>query len=164
MTTEKARKLNIFSQQLTEFLMSAALCAREIDEIIQDQSDEEAGCDAHREQRREHEPKARLRPLMDEATLSLIWRDHPLYLGYTKEFRLLQHLARRANRYVSHVDLLEDVWDDDFADAALLRACIQRLRTRLRRGGMADLAEAVIGCKGHYILDLVAAHVTEKSS
>ena len=158
MTPENVRKLHVLSRQLTEYLMSAALCAKEIGEITQD-----PGNDGH--SGNGHNGKHSVpRPLLDEATLSVIWRDHPLYLGYTKEFRLLAHLARRANQYVMHVDLLEDVWDDDFADAALLRASIQRLRTKLRRGGMADLAEAVIGCKGHYILDLAAARVTEKSS
>jgi hypothetical protein len=78
-------------------------------------------------------------------------------LGYTIEFRLLAHLARRANRYVTHVDLLADIWDDDLADTSLLRAGIQRLKTKLRRGGMADLADAVMGCKGRYILDLTTA-------
>lgn len=96
------------------------------------------------------------RPLLDETTLSVIWRDRGLRLGYNKEFRLLAHLARHANQYVTHVDLLEEIWEDDFADVALLRAGIQRLKTKLRRGGMGDLADAVIGCKGRYILDLAA--------
>ena len=39
----------------------------------------------------------------------MIWRDHALRLGYNKEFRLLAHLARRANQYVTHVDLLEEI-------------------------------------------------------
>lgn len=154
MTPENARKLHVLSRQLTEYLMSATLCAKEIGQIAQ-----AAGDDGHvstpgaNGNGRSTAP----RPLLDEATLSVIWRDHVLRLGYTKEFRLLAHLARRANRYVTHVDLLEDIWDDDFADTSLLRAGIQRLKTKLRLGGMADLADAIIGCKGRYILDLTAA-------
>ena len=161
MTPVNARKLHVLSRQLTESLMRAALCAKEIGEIVHAQtSDGYADLSSANGNGRHTAP----RPLLDEATLSVIWRDHALRLGYNKEFRLLAHLARRANQYVTHVDLLEEIWDDDFADAALLRAGIQRLKTKLRRGGMADLADAVIGCKGRYILDLAAAHVTEKSS
>jgi hypothetical protein len=35
-----------------------------------------------------------------------------------------------------------------------LRKGVQRLRHRLRRGGMADLAKAIIGHRGRYMLDL----------
>lgn len=163
MTPQNLRKLCVLSRQLTEHLMSAALCAKEIGEITQDLGNDGPNGVPGGNGNGRNGKHATPRPLLDEATLSVIWRDHSLHLGYTKEFRLLAHLARRANQYVTHVDLLKDIWDDDFADVSLLRAGIQRLKTKLRQGRMADLAEAVIGCKGRYILDL-AARVTEKSS
>lgn len=163
MTPEKVRKLHVLHRQLTEHLMSAALCANEIGELTQDPGSPVHGGTPTANGNGHNGKRAPLRPLLDEATLSVIWRDQALCLGYTKEFRLLAHLARRANQYVTHVDLLEDIWDDDFADTSLLRAGIQRLKTKLRRGGMTDLADAVIGYKGRYILDLTASRVTEKS-
>ena len=98
--------------------------------------------------------KAESRPLLDEATLSVIWRGKTLHLGHSKGFWLLASLARRVNQYVTHLDLLREIWDDEFADAQLLRAGMKRLRNRLRQGGMADLAEALIGHHGCYMLDL----------
>lgn len=156
MTSENARKLHVLSRRLTEHLMSAALCANEISEIAQDAiEDGDRGVPgAHANVR--NGTHATPRPLLDEATLSVIWRDDTLHLGYNKEFRLLAYMARHVNHYVTHADLLAEIWDDDFADVSLLRASIQRLKNRLRRGGMADLADAVIGCKGRYILDLAA--------
>lgn len=152
-------KLQLLSRQLTEHLMSAAICAREIGEIVQ-MGDRRPSTNGKRAKASTNAP----RPLLDEATLSVIWRDQTLYLGYTIEFRLLAYLTRRVNQYVTHVDLLQEIWDDDFAESSVLRAAIQRLRAKLRQGGMGDLAEAVTGCKGRYILDLASAdHVTKMS-
>ena len=102
------------------------------------------------------------RPLMDESTLSMMWHGKTLHLGNTQGFWLLTRLVRCANRYVTHVDLLREIWDDEFADTGALRAGIRRLRLKLRRGGMADLAGAIIGHHGRYMLDLaIASHHTE---
>lgn len=164
MTPENIRKLHVVTRQLTEHLMSAALCAKEIGGIAQDPSNNGHGAAAGSNGIGRNGKHNAPRPLLDEATLSVIWRDRALYLGYTKEFRLLAHLARRINQYVTHVDLLEEIWDDDFASTSLLHAGIQRLKTKLRRGGMADLAGAVVGCKGRYSLDLtVVSRVNGKS-
>lgn len=43
MTPEKVHKLNMLSRQLTQSLMSAALCAREISEIARTLMDVDAG-------------------------------------------------------------------------------------------------------------------------
>lgn len=101
---------------------------------------------------------------MDEATLSVIWRDHVLRMGYTKQFRLLAHLVRRVNRYVTHVDLLEDLWDDDFADVSLLRAGIPRLKTKLRREECPTWPTRSSGAKGATSSTWPPPRVTEESS
>ena len=156
MTREKVRKLNLLSRQLTESLMSAALCAKEISEIARAESDDDAGgrpaanVDGHR--RNGVTPQQR--PLLDEATLSVIWRGRTLHLGHTQGFWLLARLARCPNQYVTHLDLLQEIWDDEFADTTLLRAGVQRLRVKLRRGGMRDLADAIAGHHGRYMLSL----------
>jgi len=153
MTPENVRKLHLLNRQLTEHVMSAAICAKEIGVIANTLGDDSRGGTPGANGNGRPIP---LRPLVDEATLSVLWRNKMLDLGNTIEFRLLAHLARRVNQYVPHVDLLEEIWDDNFADAALLRAGMQRLRKKLCRGGMADLADAILGCKGRYMLDLAA--------
>ncbi len=158
MTPEKVRKLNLLSRQLTEGLMSAALCAKEISEIARDELDDDAdgrpaaNVDGHRR----NGVKTQQRPLLDEATLSVIWRGRTLHLGHTQGFWLLARLARCPNRYVTHVDLLQEIWDDEFADTTVLRAGVQRLRVKLRQGGMGDLADAIAGHSGRYMLSLSA--------
>ncbi len=157
MTPESIRKLHILSRQLTEHLMSAALCAREIDEITQD-----PGTDGHNgapgaNGNGRSGKHAMPRPLVDEATLSVIWRGRSLHLGHTKCYWLLARLARRVNQYVTHADLLREIWDDEFADTELLRAGMKRLRRQLRQGGMADLADTLTGHHGRYMLDLTRA-------
>ena len=135
MTPEKARKLNILSRQLTESLMSASLCAKEIDEIAHAQPDDnfDRNPGASRNGHGRNGSNAIHRPLLDEATLSVTWKGRTLHLGHTQGFWLLTRLARRANQYITHLDLLREIWDDEFADTGLLRAGIQRLRDSCAR-------------------------------
>ncbi len=156
MTAVQIRQLTILSRQLTENLMSAAICAKEISLITQSLADASSrhSTVADDNGRRLNKAPAVIRPLLDEAALSVIWRGKTLHLGHSKGFWLLARLARRTNQYVTHLDLLREIWDDEFADAQLLRAGMKRLRNRLRQGGMADLAEALIGHHGRYMLDL----------
>ncbi len=158
MTTEHARRLDMLSRQLTESLMSAAICAKEIGEIAhaQAEDDDKGKPGANDNGRGRSGSPNEQRPLLDEATLTVTWRGRTLHLGYTQGFRLLTRLARRATQYVTHLDLLREIWDDDFADTTLLRAGMQRLKVKLRRGGMADLADAIVGHRGRYMLDLAA--------
>ena len=159
MTPEKARKLNLLSRQLTESLMSAALCANEIGEIARDEIDDHAGGrpSANGSGHRRNGLKTPQRPLLDETTLSVIWGGKSLHLGHTQGFWLLARLARCPNRYITHLDLLQEIWDDEFADTALLRAGMRRLRMKLRQGGMGDLADAIAGHRGRYMLNLPAS-------
>ena len=158
MTPENVRKLSLLSRQLSASLMSAALCAKEIGEIARDETDDTGGkpgtsADGHRRK----EGKAQQRPLLDEATLSVIWRGRTLHLGHTQGFWLLARLARCPNQYITHLDLLEEIWEDGFADTGILRAGVQRLRVKLRQGGMGDLADAIAGHRGRYMLNLFSA-------
>jgi len=159
MTPENVHRLNLLSRQLTEHLMSAALCAKEIDEFAHAYADDgndgrpSAGGNGHGR----NGPQAKQRPLLDEATLSVTWKGRTLHLGHTKGFWFLLRLARRVNQYVTHADLLGEIWYDELKDTSLLRAGVYRLRVILRRGGMGDLAAAIIGHHGRYMLDLTGA-------
>ena len=59
-------------------------------------------------------------------------RDVPLT---TKEFALLEYLARRQGHVVSRTDIAEHVWDDSFdPDSNLIEVYIQRLRRKIDDG------------------------------
>lgn len=157
MTAEKVRKLVVLSRQLTESLMRAALCAKEIGEVANAQTDDDGtdvGGGSNGNGHRRNGAKSQQRPLLDEATLSVIWRGRTLHLGHTQGFWLLARLAHCPNQYITHLDLLQEIWDDEFADTGLLRAGVQRLRMKLREGGMGDLADAIAGHHGRYMLNL----------
>ena len=99
---------------------------------------------------REHRPRA------DRDTLSVVWRHRRCFLGNTLVFLFFERLAQAPNRYVSHADLLEDVWGGEERMASSIRNVAQRLRDRLKAEGMTTLADAIDGSvKGHYGLKLV---------
>jgi hypothetical protein len=154
MTPDKARRLDVLASQLAEALMTAAICAQEIRSVARTELDDDAHTDRERSAaglapRLAHH---RQRPLLDESTLSVIWKGKTLHLGHTIAFRLLARLARRPNQYVTHLDLLRDVWDDDDLATATIRSQVRELRRKLCRGGMNGLATAISGHNGRYIL------------
>ena len=154
MTTDKARRLDALTSQLAEALMTAAICAQEIRTVARTELDDDAHIDRDRSAAGLAPKLAqhRQRPLLDESTLSVIWKGKILHLGHTLAFRLLARLARHPNQYVTHLDLLRDVWDDDELATATIRSQVRELRRKLCRGGMTDLATAISGHNGRYIL------------
>ena len=155
MAPDKVRRLDALASQLSEALMTAAICAREIHAVVRTLIDSETpielSCGANGSA---HFVQDKQRPLLDESTLSVIWNDKKLHLGHTLAYRLLTRLARRPNQYVTHLDLIRDVWDDDDLAPATIRSQVRELRRKLRSGGMTDLADAIRGHNGRYILDL----------
>jgi DNA-binding response OmpR family regulator len=167
MTTEPDRRLDVLCRQLTENIMGAALCAKEIAAIVREARHGSGRPRASDNGQHCREKTSPGRPLMDEPTLSVVWNGKMLHLGHTQGFWLLARLTRSANQYVTHLDLIQEIWDDDFTDTTVLRAGVRRLRTKLRRGGMGDLADAIVGHHGRYMLDLTSpprhTEVTEPS-
>ena len=93
-------------------------------------------------------------PRIDRDGLSVHWRGGECILGATISFRLLDRLARRPNHYVSHAQLLDDVWECVRSRSAI-RSAVCELRLRLSSAGMQDLAEMIDGShQGHYGLIL----------
>ena len=94
-------------------------------------------------------------PTADRTTFTIIWRGRFCFLGNTLLFRLFERLVRSPNRYVPHVDLLDDVWDGP-REGSTIRGVAKRLRDQLAMSGMEDLAQAIDGnISGHYGLMLV---------
>lgn len=153
MTTHPECRLDVLCRQLTESIMNAAWCAREIATILGERC---AGrfLGVNEPEYRRSDNALLERPVLDEATLTVVWKGKMLHLGHTQGFWLLTRLMRSPNQYVTHLDLLQEIWDDEFTDTGALRAGVRRLRLKLRRGGMGDLADAIVGHHGRYMLTL----------
>ncbi len=142
-------RIALLASQLAEALMTAALCAGEIrDAVLADLGDEAASRLSPARSDRQQ------RPLLDETTMCVVWNGVTLHLGHTVAFRLLNRLARRPNQYVAHHDLLQDVWHGDSRAITTIRSSVRHLQGKLRAGGMTELAAAIRGHNGHYILEL----------
>ena len=153
MDADKARRLNEIVSQLSQALMTAAICAQEIQAAVRIEMD--AAELGHRSNGFVERPANLLeRPLLDESTLSVIWKGKTLHLGNTRAFRLLERLARCPNQYVTHEDLLRDVWDDMLLSTATIRSVVRQLRRKLRIADLTDLAAAIHAHNGRYMLTL----------
>jgi hypothetical protein len=101
-------------------------------------------------------PTVRASALVDPALLSVTFRGRSCFLGNSLPFRFFARLARRPNVYISHDELLSDVWLGPRSGSAI-RSVVKTLRTKLRRAGMGDLADAIDGTvPGHYAIKLDA--------
>src|SRR5262249_17294476 len=136
-----------------EALMTAAICAREIQAVVRTEIDEaDLGHRSNGFASRSADPVER--PLLDAATLSVSWRGKALQRGNTLPFRLLDRLAPRANQYVTHLGLRRDVWEDEHTATGTIRSLVRQLRRKLRGAGWTDLAAAIRGHNGRYVLSL----------
>jgi DNA-binding response OmpR family regulator len=150
MTTQNVARLAHLSSQLAESLMTAVICADEIRVTIRTEIEHLHGGPAT--EVGETNRATIHRPMLDESTFSVMWQGKSLYLGHTRLFWVLNRLARKPGQFVTHLDLLHDVWDDEELTTATIRSVIRHLRCRLRNGGMEGLAAAIQGHNGHYAL------------
>ena len=152
MNSDAGVQLNHLLNQLTEALMKAVIGVDELRRTM----GTEIGLNAHVGQ----SPSlfvgndANGRPIVDESTFSVIWKGKSVVLGHTRQFQFMYRLARNPNQYVTHLDLLHDVWENEDLTTATIRSVARHLRDRLRRGGLQELAAAIIGHNGHYTLSL----------
>ena len=95
------------------------------------------------------------RPVIDRATLSVLFKGRSCFLGNTLPFRLLDRLLRRPNQFVSYEQLQDDVWNS-MPSPESIRSVVKELRRKLRCVGMDGLANAIDGkVARHYSLTLV---------
>ena len=91
-------------------------------------------------------------PVIDRSRFTVSFRGRSCRLGNTIPFRFLARLAETPEQYVTHQDLIDDVWDGVCSDDAL-RSVVKHLRRRLRAAGLGELARAIDGqTPGHYAL------------
>lgn len=94
-------------------------------------------------------------PKCDATRFCVEWRGQVCFLGNTLLFWMFVRLAQSPNRYVSYVDLLDDVWRGQ-REESTIRGVAKRLRDRLVAAEMAELATAIDGqVSGYYGLILV---------
>ncbi len=91
---------------------------------------------------------------LDRGLLSVTFRGQSCFLGNTLPFQLFARLVGRPNVYLSYEELLTEVWQGIRSDSAV-RGVVKRLREKLRKAGMMELADAIDGTvPGHYALKL----------
>jgi hypothetical protein len=93
------------------------------------------------------------RPMVDESTCVVSWNGRRCFLGHTMLLRLMCRLCRRPNQYVSHQQLLDDVWGDE-RTVDTIRSVVRQLRAKLRTAGMGEVARAIRADQSHYGLML----------
>lgn len=95
------------------------------------------------------------RSLVNSKRLSVTYEGKTCFLGNSLPFKFLSRLAREPNVYVSHEELLSDVWNERSVSDSALRSVVKMLRNKLRQDGLARLADAIDGTQpGHYSLKL----------
>jgi DNA-binding response OmpR family regulator len=82
------------------------------------------------------------RPLIDHSTFSVEWEGRKCRFGHRLSLKLLDRLCRRPGQYISHEELLHEVWEARRTPEAI-RSAIRELRRRLRAADMSALAEAI---------------------
>lgn len=87
---------------------------------------------------------------VDVGTFTVVFCGRRCFLGNTKPFRLIEFLAARINRFLSHTTLLEHVWPDQLVENVTLRTTVRDLKRRLEHAGIPQLAELILSQPGHY--------------
>ena len=154
MVQEQTQRVADLAQQLTETLMTAALCADEIRAIVQVALDSHSAVGWGRSQDAKRRILPPQRPLVDSSTFSVHWEGKTCSLRRTILFRLAERLLRQPNQYISADQLLHDVWEGGVKSPDTIRSAVRHLRDRLSCAGMADLAAAIHGTGGRYGLIL----------
>ncbi len=154
MIHEKTQRVADLAEQLSEALMTAALCANEIRAIVQVELDSHTAVGWGRSQDAKHRTPRTQRPLVDSSTFSVFWAGKTCPLRRTILFRLAERLARQPNQYITADQLLRDVWEGGIKSPETIRSAVRHLRQRLSSAGMEDLAAAIHGTGGRYGLIL----------
>ena len=154
MTLEQAQRLVNLTEQLSEALMAAAICADDIRAILRMEFDGRNPARCGRSQDAKHRNHPPQRPLVDTSTFSVFWAGKTCPLRRTVLFRLAERLARQPNQYITADQLLRDVWEGGIKSPDTIRSAVRHLRQRLSSAGMEDLAAAIHGTGGCYGLIL----------
>ncbi len=154
MIQEETQRVADLAEQLSEALMTAAICADEIRAILRAELDGRAPARWRQSRDGKHRNPRPQRPLVDSSTFSVFWAGKTCPLRRTILFRLADRLARQPNQYITADQLLRDVWEGGIKSPETIRSAVRHLRQRLSSAGMEDLAGAIHGTGGRYGLIL----------
>jgi DNA-binding response OmpR family regulator len=91
------------------------------------------------------------KPIVDQTTFCIVWQGKVCPLGNTLPFRFFAKISARPNRYFSHEELLDAVWEGALVTNSAIRGVAKRLRDQLQEADMGALADAIDGQnRGHY--------------
>lgn len=91
---------------------------------------------------------------LTRSTYSLHWDGRDCALGHTKAFFVMERLCRRPNEYIRVDRLIDELWSGE-RTYSTLRSTVCRLKAKLAKAGMNDLADMIDGrTHGHYRLHL----------
>lgn len=85
-------------------------------------------------------------PIADRNMLAILWKGNCCYLGNTLPFKLFERLVRCPNHFISHEQLLDDVWECQVTKEAI-RSVVKVLKQKLCNADMVDLANAIDGSR-----------------
>ncbi len=103
-------------------------------------------------------PKIVIANLQIDTTAQKVWRGGTEILLTTKEYALLEFLARQQNKVVGRADIAEHVWDENFdAFSNLIEVYIRRLRLKIDDGSSPRLIHTRRGAG--YILETAVAEI-----
>lgn len=91
-----------------------------------------------------------------EDTLSVWHKGQRCQLGNTREFYLIQHLARRSNLFVTVDALMDSVWDGQVVTKNAVQRTVSNLRRRLKESGLTDVEISSVRGGGCYTLTISA--------
>ncbi len=83
------------------------------------------------------------RPIVDTVAMTVTWRGGRCPLGYTRLLDLIERLARNPGRWISYERLLREVWGDDMLEDGTIKVAVTRLKAKLTKYGMAELAKSI---------------------
>lgn len=94
--------------------------------------------------------QARESAVVSRSTMSIGWNGKTCHMGFTIPFRLFEYLFRCRNRFCSHDELINEVWNGSIRDGATIRSEVRHLKDQLTRAGMVSLARCIKTSKQHY--------------
>ncbi len=94
------------------------------------------------------------RLVVDPATFSARYRGKECVLGNTKEFRLLERLARSRGTFLRVFDLMSDVWPDSDPEKGTVQKTVSNLRKKLAAAGLGETIVIDGSQKEYYSLKL----------
>src|SRR5437763_52363 len=100
------RALHLLSQ-VAEAHTTAAIAVAELRALLFEQSSK---LNPNSHQSMHAKERCATRPIVDQSTFRVAWNGHSCRLGNRLSLKLLDRLCRRPDQYVSHEQLLNEVW------------------------------------------------------